>query len=46
LFHQDSWPPRGVFGARGTDVVSVASSITQSGQLGKKAFPGVRLKPM
>ena len=36
LFHQDGWPPRGVFGARSTDVVSVASSIPQDGQLGKK----------
>ena len=29
-------PSSGVFRARGTDVVSVASSITQDGQLGKR----------
>ena len=42
LFHRDGWPPRGAFGARGADVVSVASSIAQDGQLGKKMCPGVR----
>ena len=42
LFRRDGWPPRGVFCVRGTGVVSVASSIAQDGQLGKKMCSGVR----
>jgi len=43
LFHQDGWSPGGVFWGAGHGVVSVASSIAQDGQLGKRLLVLTRI---